>query len=100
MNYRALLAVAGLSILAAGCSGRAASLSCDEIAEQAKKASETQGTPVQRFKDIKEQSVTEKEKRCTATAEVNGMGDVPVYLRGYEAPDGNQMVEFRPQPFE
>ncbi len=100
MKYIVLLATAGLCVLASGCSGRAAALSCDDIAEQAKKASLTQGTPVQRFRDIKEQSVSEKEKRCTATAEVEGMGDVPVYLRGFEDTGGNQMVEFRPHPFD
>ena len=94
------LAVGCLALALAGCNGRAAALSCDEIASQAQTASRTQGTPVARFKDIREQSVTETEKRCTATAEVEGQGDVAVHLRGYQDEGGNQMVAFQEQPFE
>jgi hypothetical protein len=95
-----LLIIGGLAAGLAGCSGSAAALSCDEIATQAQAASQTQGTPVTRFKDVREQASTETEKRCTATAEVEGTGDVTVYLRGYEDETGNQMVAFQEQPFE
>lgn len=99
MTFR-ILGVAGLALAVAGCNMSAAGLSCDEIARQAQVASQTQGVPVQRFKDIREASATDTEKRCTATAEVEGMGDVTVHLRGYQDASGNQMVAFQQEPFE
>jgi len=100
-THAARLVLAGcFAAVLAGCDSRAAALSCDEIAEQAKEASATQGTPVTRFKDIREQSSTETEKRCIATAEVENRGDVTVHLRGYQDEGGNQMVAFQEQPFE
>lgn len=95
-----LISAGCLAAALAGCDSRAAGLSCDEIASQAQQASQTQGARVERFKDIREQSATDTEKRCTATAEVEGMGDVTVYLRGYEDASGNQMVAFQQEPFE
>lgn len=99
-NAGRLIAAGSLVTALAGCSGTAAALSCDEIARQAREASETQGARVDRFKDIREDSATDTERRCIATAEVNGMGDVTVYLRGYEDASGNQMVAFQDTPFE
>lgn len=95
-----LLTLAGLAAAVGGCNTSAAALSCDEIARQAQQASQSQGTPVDRFKDVREASATDTEKRCTATAEVNGMGDVTVHLRGYQDESGKQMVAFQEQPFE
>ncbi len=100
INAARLLTAGCLAAALAGCTGRAADLSCDDIARQAQQASQSQGTPVTRFKDVREESSTDTEKRFIGTAEVQGMGDVTVYLRGYEDPSGNQMVAFQEQPFE
>lgn len=95
-----LLTAGCLATALAGCDSRAAALTCDEIARQAQQASQTQGARVERFKDVREQSATDTERRCTATAEVEGMDDVTVHLRGYEDASGNQMVAFQQEPFE
>ena len=97
MTIKLTLSAALLASVLTGCTTRAAQLSCDDLAEQAKAASQTQGTPVTRFTDVREQSATETEKVCTATAEVAGGATTSVVVRGYEQ-DGQQKVEFHEAP--
>ena len=97
MTIKLTMSAALLALALTGCTTRAAQLSCDDIAEQAKTASQTQGTPVTRFTDVHEQSATETEKVCTATAEVAGGMTTRVVMRGYEE-GGQQKVEFHEAP--
>jgi len=92
-------AAAMLASVLPSCTTRAAQLSCDEIARQAQTVSQEQGTPVTAFTDVQEQSATETERQCTATAEVAGGMTATVYLKGYQDANGQQKVAFQETPF-
>ena len=83
-------------------SGRAANLSCDEIASEAKRISQDQPSPIRNITDIRETSRTvgrgTGEGRCEGRAELGDGTKVPIYMRAFET-GSNLMVEYSPTPF-
>ena len=94
--------VLGASIAAAallsGCVN-VASLDCSEIAEQAKRISETQPIQIRSIGDAQETSRHEGEARCTASAELSDGRTTTLYLRAYEE-GTNTMVAYQEDAFE
>ena len=88
-------------VLAAGmlsACGRAADLSCDEIARQSQQLSQSQDVKFKAITGVRETNKTDTERRCEGTAELDSGETGTVYMRGFEQ-DGNQLVEYRPEPF-
>lgn len=90
--------VLGAALAVSACNN-AASLSCEQIADQAKQITQTQGTAVTAITDIREVSATPTERRCTGTA-ATALGSTEVHMRGFQAENGDQRVEIRETPFE
>lgn len=76
-----------------------ASLDCAEIADQAKRISESQTIQIRAISNAQETSRSEGEARCTATAELSDGRTTTVYLRAYEEGD-NTMVAYQETEFQ
>lgn len=87
--------IVALGLVAAALSGcgRAADLSCADIVSQATDASQKDAVKIVRVHNVTEVSKTDKERRCTGTAETSVGTNLTVNFRGYEE-NGNQLVSY------
>jgi hypothetical protein len=90
---------AGLAMFVAGCSPSVESLDCDDIARQLADEPQREGAQVSNFENLREESRNENEARCTGRATINNEAS-DVYLRAYQAGEGNVLLEWRNQPFD
>lgn len=91
-------ALLAASALLSGCVN-VSSLDCSEIADQAKRISESQPIQIRTVSNPQETSRTEGEARCTVTAELSDGRTTTVYLRAYEE-GGNTMVAYQEVEFQ
>jgi hypothetical protein len=94
---------AGALVLAAlpflcGCTPSVASLSCSEIADQAKDTSQSQQYKITAIANAHETSRNETEARCTGDAAWSDGTNSQVYLRAYKDGD-NTLIGYRDAPF-
>ena len=87
-------ALAGLGL--SGCRS-AAALSCEQIAKEATEVSKQQPVQITGITNLKEISKTDKQKRCSGTAQTSAGTTEEVVLKGYEDENGNQMVAYEGQ---
>ncbi len=75
------------------------SMDCAEIADQAKRISESQAIQIRNVSNAQETTRNEGEARCTATAELSDGRNTTIYLRAYEE-GGNTMVAYQETEFQ
>ena len=83
----------------AGCSPSVASMDCDDIAEQARRAGEGQAIRLTEARNLREESRSENEARCVGEATWSDNSVSNVYVRAYANENGSTMVEYRNQPY-
>jgi hypothetical protein len=91
------LALAALPVLC-GCTPSVASLSCGEIADQAKDTSQGQPYKITAIANVRETSRNETEARCTGDATWSDGANSQVYLRAYKNGD-NTLIGYQDAPF-
>jgi hypothetical protein len=93
------LGLIGLAALPAlsGCGG-IAHLSCEGIAERARRLSQDRPIRIERIANARETARTETEIRCTGDATLADGGTAPLYLRAHEE-NGNVEVAYQGVPF-
>lgn len=82
--------------------GGAAEYTCEEIAVEAKRISQTQPAPISEITNVQETSRTlgrDGEGRCSGQARLGDGSTADIYIRAYPQ-DGNMMVEYSPTAFE
>lgn len=96
------LALGGLTLatlpLLAACTPSVASLSCDDIANQAKTISQNQAVKLNGITNAHQTTRTETEARCEGNAAWSDGSNSTVYLKAYRDGD-NTMVAYQNQPF-
>ena len=97
---RASAAAAALlpALLLTGCANLG-SLGCDEIAEQAKRASQDRGLKIVAIANAREMSRDESDVRCAADATWSDGANMTVYVRAYEE-SGTRMIAYQSTPFD
>jgi Ni/Co efflux regulator RcnB len=98
---RTVLRLAGVAAAAAaiaGCAPSVASLDCNEIADQAKRAGERETIRLTEARNLREESRSEHEARCVGEASWSDNSVTNVYVRAYDSDNGT-MVEYRNQPY-
>ena len=75
------------------------SMDCAEIADQAKRISESQPIQIRNVTNAQETSRNESEARCTATVELSDGRSTTVYPKAYEE-GSNTMVAYQETQFE
>jgi hypothetical protein len=101
MNARCLalgaVALAALPVVSA-CTPSVSSMSCDDIATQAKTISQDQPVKINGITNVHQTSRTDTEARCEGDGAWSNGGNSTVYLKAYR--DGsNTMVAYQNQPF-
>ena len=85
------------ALMLSGCTD-AGSMTCDQIAEEAKGISQNQPLKLATVTNVRETARTDAETRCTGDAQLSDGRNTTLYMRAYEEGD-NVMVAYQETEF-